>query len=205
MAEPACYESLESAEADIWSRLSRAAVDRRSPWHTPALATVSADGAPSVRVLVLREVARAARRLRLHTDLRSAKTAEIAAEPRVGLLFYDRGAKLQLRACGTASVAPRGTTADAAWAATGPFARRCYTAPVAPGTPAPGPVSGLPATLEHREPTLEESESGRPHFAVILVELTRLEFLHLAVTGHRRGAFAWDAAAGQWTAGWLVP
>ncbi len=199
------YGDLKAAEGDIWARLGRAVVDRRSPWHTPVLATVTADGAPALRVLVLRGVARAERRLRLHTDIRSAKVGEIAAEPRVGLLFYDKAAKLQLRVSGTAQVAHDGAEADSAWAATRLFGRRCYTAPVAPGTPAPGPVSGLPAELEHREPTREESETGRPNFAIVLVEVVRLEFLHLAVTGHRRGVLTWDPHGRGWEGRWLVP
>jgi len=204
--DPSPYGAdLGAAEADIWQRLLRATRDRRSPWHTPALATTGADGAPRARVLVLRGVARESRLLRLHTDVRSGKVAELAADPRCALLFYDPGARLQLRASGCARVERDSAAADAAWAGTRLLGRRCYLAPVAPGTPAAGPVSGLPPALEGRQPTAEESESGRAHFAIVLVTVHRLEFLQLAFSGHRRGAFDWRDDVGAWTGHWLVP
>lgn len=202
---PEPFGTLDEAEAAIWQMLARAARDRRSAWHTPVLATVGLDGAPQARVLVLRGVDRPRRTLRLHTDARTAKVGEIRREPRVALLFYDAGARLQLRACGTARIERDGETAEAAWAATRMLGRRCYTAPQAPGSPAPGPVSGLPPELESREPTAEESETGRANFSVLLAALDRLEFLQLAFAGHRRGAFRAGGEDGAWTRAWLIP
>lgn len=199
------FDALATAEARLWQALGRAAKDRRSPWHTPVLATVAADGAPQARVLVLRQVERDARLLRLHSDARTPKVAQIRAEPRVSLLLYDPGARLQLRIAGLARADHDGAVADRAWADANLFARRCYTAPVAPGALADGPTSGLPAELEKREPTAEESLAGRRNFATILLVAHRLEFLHLAVTGHRRGAFDWDEQTKQWIGQWLVP
>ncbi|MFN7177237.1 MAG: pyridoxamine 5'-phosphate oxidase family protein [Thermaurantiacus sp.] len=202
---PEPFADLQEAEDAIWQMLARATRDRRSAWHTPVLATVGTDGAPQARVLVLRAVDRRARLLRLHTDVRTAKVDEIRKEPRASLLLYDPGARLQLRASGIARIEHVSQAADTAWSATRLLGRRCYTAPDAPGSTAPGPVSGLPPELESREPTPEESEAGRPNFAVLLVELLRLEFLQLAFAGHRRGAFAHDAGTGAWAGRWLVP
>ncbi|WP_448578751.1 pyridoxamine 5'-phosphate oxidase family protein [Thermaurantiacus sp.] len=201
------FSDLATAEAEVWKRLVRASRDRRSPWHTPVVATIGADGAPRARVMVLRACDPAAFRLRLHTDARTAKVEELAAEPRLSLVFYDAAAKLQLRLEGRGRIETRGDAADAAWAATRPFSRRCYTAPIAPGSWAPGPVSGLPRELEGREPTLEESAAGRAHFAILEVEALALEFLYLAVTGHRRGRWirVEDGAGESWEGRWLVP
>jgi hypothetical protein len=202
-AEETPYRALDTALDALWQRLGRATRDRRSAWHTPVVATVGADGQPSARVMVLRGVDRAGGMLRLHTDLRTAKVGEIAANPRVALLFYDAGAKLQLRLEGDARIEAGGPAADQAWAATRLLGRRCYTAPVAPGTPADGPVSGLPPALEGREPTPEESESGRPHFSVLLVQARALEFLYLAMTGHVRARF--EATPEGWAGRFLIP
>lgn len=196
-------DDLDSALAALWARLGRAVRDRRSPWHTPAVATTAADGAPRARIMVLRAVDSGTGLFRLHTDSRTGKVAELAATPRAALLFYDAGAKLQLRVEGTARIETEGEAAGAAWAAARPFSRRCYTAPLAPGTLAPGPTSGLPPEFEGREPTPAESEAGRPNFAILLVEAERIEFLHLAVTGHRRGRF--DRAGAGWKGSWLIP
>lgn len=196
-------EDLGAIESLVWQKLGRATKDRRSPWHTPALATVDRTGAPQVRTLVLRAASREAGLIRLHTDMRAGKVRDVADEPRVQLMFYDKGARLQLRLSGRARVEADGPAADAAWGAATLFARRCYLAPVGPGGHADGPTSGLPAALEAREPSLEESLAGRGNFAVLLVEAERLEFLHLAVTGHRRGFVARQGDG--WERGWLVP
>ncbi|MCS6986195.1 MAG: pyridoxamine 5'-phosphate oxidase family protein [Sphingomonadaceae bacterium] len=199
----AAFQSLETAWPELWRRLARAVADRRSPWHVPVVATVGRAGEPRARVMVLRGVDAGAARLRLHTDVRAAKVVELAREPRVALVFYDAAARLQLRLEGEGRVEAEGPLADAAWAASKPFSRRCYTAPQAPGTQVPGPTSGLPPELESREPTWEESEAGRPHFAVVEVAAQRLEFLFLTVTGHRRGRF--ERHGDGWAGRWLVP
>lgn len=201
------FSDLATAESEVWKRLVRASRDRRSPWHTPVVATTGLDGAPRARVMVLRACDPASFRLRLHTDVRTTKVEELAAEPRLALLFYDAPAKLQVRLEGRGRIETEGNAAEAAWAATRPFSRRCYTAPSAPGSWAPGPVSGLPPELEGREPTPEESAAGRPHFAILEVEASALEFLHLAVTGHRRGRWSRvsDGTGEGWEGRWLVP
>lgn len=197
------FADLALAGQELWKRLVRASRDRRSPWHTPVVATVGTDGAPRARVMVLRAVEPDTRSLRLHTDLRAAKVAELARDARVALLFYDAPGKLQLRVEGRGWIESHGEAAEAAWDATRPFSRRCYIAPIAPGTPAERPVSGLPDALEGREPTVEESEAGRPNFAILRVEAQVLEFLHLAVTGHRRAILRWRED--RYDAGWLIP
>jgi pyridoxine/pyridoxamine 5'-phosphate oxidase len=202
-APPFPLDDLDQAATALWSRVGRAVRDRRSAWHTPVVATTGTDGAPRARVMVLRAADPGAGLFRLHTDSRTDKVAELAAVPRAALLFYDPGAKLQLRVEGAARIETASAAAAAAWAATRPFSRRCYTAPVAPGAAASGPTSGLPHAFEGREPTLAESEAGRPNFAILLVEAERLEFLHLAVTGHRRGRFDRDEAG--WKGSWLIP
>lgn len=203
MAEPAPFEDLDSAQAALWAKLVRATRDRRVPFHHPAVATLGIDGAPRARIMILRGADPAAATLRLHTDVRTAKVAELARAPRLSLLFYDPPAKLQLRIEGEGRIEAEGPAADQAWASTRLLGRRCYTAPIAPGSPAPGPVSGLPPALETREPTAEESACGRPNFAVLLVRVEAMEFLWLAMTGHRRGRF--ERASDRFEGRWLIP
>lgn len=186
----------------VWARLERGARDRRSAWHTPVVASTK-DGEARARVMVLRGADRDARDLRLHTDRRAAKFSDLADHPHVELLFYDKAENLQVRARGRARVEADGPAADGAWANTRLFGRRCYMAPNAPGSESAVPASGLPAELEGREPSLVESESGRTNFAVVLVALDRLEWLHLAHTGHRRGVLEWNG--GEWRGRWLLP
>jgi pyridoxine/pyridoxamine 5'-phosphate oxidase len=85
--------TLEGTLASAWALLARAAADPRHPCRVVQLATVGLDGAPRLRSVILRGIEPAMRVLRLHTDRRSAKAAEIAVEPRVALLAWEARAR----------------------------------------------------------------------------------------------------------------
>jgi pyridoxine/pyridoxamine 5'-phosphate oxidase len=191
------YDDLDATLEELWQRLSRGVVDRRSGLHTVQLATVGVDGAPRVRTVVLRGVDVAARRLRMHTDRRSAKVAELAQRPEVEVCGYDARAKVQLRLRGRAALTT-GSGADAAWSGSRPASRVCYRAPAAPGSPLDDPTAAVPAPRAG-----DDAEAGREHFAVILMTLTCIEWLYLAARGHRRARFDWTGAG--WRGGWLAP
>ena len=192
-------DDLAAINADLWARLGRGKADRRSPWHTPVVGT--ADG--EQRIMVLRQVDRAAGALRFHTDARSPKVAAMVDAARVSLLFYDPAAKLQLRCSGMGRIGSADASTDAAWAASSPASRRCYLAPAAPSSRADAPTSGLPDMFEGRLPTLAESEAGRSNFATLIVTLDRIDWLYLAYDGHRRALF--ERTDDHWAACWLVP
>lgn len=195
---------LEQVLEGLWGLLERGAADRRHGFHLPAVATVGADGRPGLRTVVLRAVERQARALRFHTDARSPKLAELRAEPRVALLFYDPAEQTQLRIAARAEVHRDDALAAAAWRATGPFSRRCYLQRAGPGRPLPGPDSALPPDLERRPPTPEESEAGRGNFAAVRCRASEIDWFYLCARGHRRARFAWDAS-GALEARWLAP
>lgn len=194
------YNDLDATLDALWARLARGAADRRSPMHTVQLATVGLDGGPRLRTVVLRGVDRGARALRAHTDRRSTKAAEIAADPRGELLAYDPRAKIQIRARGPMTLHLADAAADAAWAASKPGARVCYRAAHGPGAPLPAPQAADP-TDAARNPA--DPEAGRAHFAALTLAPIRLEWLYLAARGHRRAVFDWNG--GAWRGGWLAP
>lgn len=196
---------IETAEAAIdtaWRLLVRGAGDRRSPCHTPVVASVGTDGLPETRVMVLRAADRTAAMLRFHTDARSPKVASLDGRP-VSVLAYHPGEAMQLRIAGTARVVCDGPDVDGIWAAATPFARRCYLTEAAPGSVAPGPVSGLPAAVEGRKPSEAELVPARANFAVVRVDVAGIDLLHLAQTGHRRVRL--DRRPEGWAATWVVP
>lgn len=193
-------DQLRAAFDGAWQLLVRGAGDRHSPVHTPVVASVAADGTPAARVMVLRAADRAAATLRFHTDARSPKVSALA-DGAVQVLAYHPGAAIQLRLSGTARIDP--ALADTAWAQATPFARRCYLAVAAPGSPLPAPGSGLPPAVEGRKPSEAELTAARPNFAVLVITLTAIDWLHLAQTGHRRARFRCDENG--WHGEWLVP
>jgi hypothetical protein len=173
--------------------VSRGVADRRSAFHTPTLATVSPDGWPEARTVVLRGFDPQARRLRLHTDQRSRKIAALTVEPRCEVHFYDAGWKLQLRLAGRASIHGDDAVAAAAWQASRPASRRCYSADPGPGSVVPHPPAA-PA----------DDAAGWPVFRVLMLDIRRVDVLELAAKGHRRARFTWNGD-GAVDATWLMP
>ena len=193
------FDKLDDVRTDLTNRLIRAARDRKSPMHTPAVITSDVDA----RTMVLREFDSEAWTLRFHTDTRAPKVAPIEADPRVAVLFYDKGAKIQIRVRGTAEVLRDAPITQSAWDNGSNFARRCYMGD-GPGTASLGPTSGLPAELEGVEPSDEMLEPARTNFAVLLVTLRELDWLYLAHTGHVRARFEKVDDMG-WAGGWVTP
>ena len=197
------FETLEDVRRDLTQRLVHAAKDWRSPIHVPAVVTSDVDA----RGMVLREFDAEAWTLRFHTDTRAPKVAVIEADPRMAVLFYDMGSKIQIRARGVGTVLRDDPIVQTAWDSSTNFARRCYLG-MGPGARSDGPTSGLPSEFEGHEPSDEQLVPARENFAVLLVELTQLDWLYLAHTGHVRAQFSrGDASdrAGDWEGRWVSP
>ena len=196
-------DDLDAIYSDIWTRWGRGAADRRSPFHTPVVGSVSGADAPQQRVMVLRKADRANGILRFHTDQRSAKASQVSLNAAVSIIGYDAGAKIQLRASGNAAIIHTGLLANEAWAATSASGRRSYLTTFAPGSISSIATSGLPVAFEKSVPVGADSEAGRVNFAIVPVTLDRLEWLHLAATGHRRARFI--RTIDGWSGEWLIP
>lgn len=182
---------LEATRATAFALLARGVADRRHPFHTPVLGSVGADGEPRLRTLVLRGFDAGARTVRLHTDRRSGKAADIAHQPRVSLLGYDPGQRVQIRLSGHATLHDDDAVAEVGWASSRDFSRMCYAVEPAPGQP----VAASP-------PEPLDPLAGRANFAVIRLVFDRLEWLWLAAGGHQRALFTWNDSP---QATWLVP
>lgn len=191
-------DTLKAVEADIARRLAAGAHDRRSAMHTPVVATADAD----LRVMVLRHFEEDRWTLRFHTDSRAPKVAAIAGGAPVGVLFYDREAKVQIRCHGLGRIEVDGSVADRAWNESTNFARRCYLG-AGPGKEAVGPTSGLPERFEGVEPSDGDLAPVRGNFAVLIVELASLDWFYLSNDGHRRARL--ERTGGEWSGSWIAP
>jgi pyridoxamine 5'-phosphate oxidase len=190
---PSFYDDLDETIAEAWRVVGRGVVDRKSAFHTPCVATTGLDGAPRVRTVVLRGADRAARSLRFHTDQRSAKCAELTRDPRVGIMGYDLGRKIQVRLAGVARLHTDDDVAAAAWAKSRPMSLMCYRQIEPPGV-----------ELAHPTSLAAPSAEGYENFVVVAVTVHDLEWLYLAHDGHRRARCIWSEA-GRATATWLAP
>ncbi|GIG40128.1 pyridoxine/pyridoxamine 5'-phosphate oxidase [Cellulomonas phragmiteti] len=117
---------------ELFSAWFATAVEHRVPEpHAATLATADADGRPSARVLVLKDVGPDG--FAFATDARSAKASDLAANPRAALGFWWQPVLRQVRVEGTARHLGVEASADD-YLARSP-ASRAAAAGVRPGEP----------------------------------------------------------------------
>lgn len=207
MADPANSPGefeLATLDAHIWSELVRGKVDRRHGFHLPVVASLSSDGGPDARTVVLREVDGARRLLAFHTDARSPKLQAIRDGGLVAWVFYDARIKQQVRARGRVTVR-RGEESQEAWDRTSLPSRRCYLVPSPPGAPIETPNDGWVTGLRGVNPDLAESEAGRAAFAVVETVVERMDWLFLQARGHLRASLVWNEGAQTFDRTWIIP
>lgn len=180
-----------------WTLIEERVGDRRSTFHLPTVASISVDGSPTIRTVVLRGVNVSERSLRFHTDRRSAKFLELTRNPRIALHFYDASIKTQIRLEAVGELHVEGSLASAAWKASQPSSRLCYAAKFGPGEE---------VTMPPAAPTPKDAETddGLGNFCLVIALVHRLEWLNLEASGHQRAAFAWTKG-GTLSARWLAP
>ena len=181
---------LETLEPALWGWLTAAAAQRSAPFRTPAVATAGIDGAPQVRVVVLREVDSIAWTLAFHTDVRSAKYGELLNTKSVAWLFYDPAAAVQVRAIGVASIHTDDDVADRSWASAALASRAAYASAVVPGA-----IIDAPRAAVYLEDEAQ-GEVGRPNFCVVRCQIREFDVLQLDPAGHRRARVT--AGVAQW-------
>lgn len=192
-------DRLEAVLDQVWHLLIEGAARRHSPFHQGVFANLGEAG-PEARYVVLRRAEREATRLAFHSDRRSPKIGQLQNDPRASWCFFGEG--VQLRLSGLAAPLFEGERVDAAWQRTSAFGRRCYTVVNAPGRELEEAGSGLPgdALRPGLEPAL--NEIGREHFCLVEFALERIDWLHLAHSGHRRAQFE---AVDGWRGRWVQP
>ena len=179
------WSDLDATLSAVWDRLSAAPDDRKSPLRLPVLATAGTGGGAEARTVVLRAADRSSARLAVYTDADSGKVAQIAADDRGTLLFWDPGAQLQIRV--RASFAARPGTAEE-WRIMSDDGRRAYG-----GQPPPGHVIAAP---EVHSPVQDVEK-----FIVLDSQVIEIETLILTRLRHYRARFAQvDGFRGQWLA-----
>lgn len=202
---PHYYDDLDLSFEQAWEIIQNGLKDRHSPAHAPVVGTVDEQGAPQLRVMILRDVCRDTRTLRFNTDARSKKITQMRVNGTTSILIYDAAAKVQIRLSGQAQVIVNGDVADTAWSQSTPFARRCYMAEASPGSEVSAPSSGLPEWMEGRQPNEDQLLDARLNFATLLFKAERVEWLYLANVGHRRARWTWDDQRNLWDGRWLIP
>jgi hypothetical protein len=170
-----------------WHRLIRGVHDRHSPARHPTLATVSSEGLPQARTVVLRKADRTNGRLEIHTNLFSPKVAELKATPVAALHVWDSGSRLQIRVQADAVIALGDDVAET-WSRVPERSRTAYSRSSVPGSLIP-------------EATAYEPTPDAAAFAVVHLDIRLMDLLHLGPQ-HRRAQFVRD---GGWVGHWVTP
>ncbi len=180
-------ETLPGVLNRAWDLLADGAARRNRAANRPVLATVSPDGWPEARILVLRDADRGRGLLRFFTDSGTEKIASFAHAPRAAIHVWDVDTAIQLRLSVRIQVRT-GAVTQADWDALPASGVRNYGK-------VPTPGSAIDAPLAYAE------TRDRAAFAVIEAGVAAIELLHLGDT-HRRARFAADNG---WVGHWVSP
>lgn len=180
-------QTLDGLFNQAWVRLIRGVHDRHTATRHPTLASVDKHGQPQARTVVLRAADKNAATLQIHTDLHSAKVAELRTNPAAALHVWDASAHLQIRIAAQVSILT-GDAVSAIWDKVPTPSRSSYGSMPAPGQP----VADALAYRKGPDPAA---------FAVIQLDLQAMDLLHLG-PNHRRARFL---RSDDWRGEWLVP
>ncbi len=193
--------SLDDILEHVWETLHQGYIDKKHPYHFPALATYGAQGVQQ-RTVVLRHVSVSGRTFTCYSDIRTQKVAALHDHPEAHWLFYDANTQEQIRAGGKAILHHQDEAARKAWDAIPPPGRADYIGPVSPGTPSSVYTANLPESFLETS-TENNTHQGWENFCMITCEITELDFLKLMKNGHLRTQFFWRED--QWKKQWVAP
>lgn len=174
---------------DCWKLLVSAPARKTDGFKTLTVATVTLDGRPDARTVVLRQADERQKMVYFHTDRRAAKVSQLQRSEAATLLFWDEHRQIQLRLRATVSLHTDDALADEHWQKLWVGGRKTYLSEQQPGSEQPDPYPGFPPHLGEELPTPEESEAGRPNFAVVACSVSAVEYLHLSRAGQQRALF----------------
>lgn len=170
---------------EIFGLLSAGVGHADHGYHLLSFATIGPDSYPECRTLVLRNVDASLRAIHVYADVRSPKVAQLQADPRVTLLFYDPVSRLQVRCRATATTHIEEDIAHAAWVALPTTSKSMYAALASPGQVVPVHPS-MPMTSEIVEPVAFR------HFAVVACYVNEMDVLELNREQNRRSLLRWN-------------
>lgn len=188
--------TLADLEHHCWQQLTAALTDKNDQstsagFRTMTLASCTPDGADA-RTVVLRQVDADRKYVWFHSDARAAKVIQLETFPNATLLFWNDKPQVQLRLMIEPRLHTNDHVADEHWEKLWVGGRKMYLSEYPPGSEQPAPYPGFPAHLGENLPTKEETEAGRPHFAVIECRVLVMEYLHLSRAGQTRARFQYE-------------
>lgn len=170
--------------SSIWDALG-AATTHRTGFTLASLATVTTEGQPRARSVILRDFRTNPEQIFFATHAYSAKVAEIRANPQVAVTFNHVDSSVQLRSQGKAAIIEDEAERLRAWDTLAPHTQQQYASVAEPGT-----------SFHENMTAAEDRPTAFQRFAWLKVELHQLEWLNLGTTPHQRWQF--ERAGNTW-------
>lgn len=183
-----------------WQMLSNAADDPTQRLRLLVAATVTPEGKPSTRTVVLRGADENSGLLWFHSDRRSPKVRHLKQRPSISVLGYDPEQQVQIRLDGEATLHFDDALAQRHWQQVSMVMQHAYGQPHAPGEPVEQPDPRLQAM--RRDDDRGKAERGRQNFMVIEMRVEVIDWLQIGADGQTRAILR---ASSRWQAEPLAP
>ncbi len=168
----------------VWNYCQNKLEVRKGAWRSAVLATDGEDG-PEARTVIIREYQWPY--ITFFSDSRTPKLKDLEREPRACVVVYDPKKRVQVRLKGRAEVIRSGSELESALNQIPERSRTDYRTTLAPGSRVKNDASA-------------RKQAETVHFALIRMELTKLDCLLLRTEGHSRAIFT-----GPEDGSWVVP
>lgn len=188
---------LNEIDAAAWAELEKAVSEPASAFRYLTFCSVDEQGKPQARTIVLRRADKLMRVMEFHTDTRSLKWQEIAANPYVTVLGYCAQTRLQLRLQGR--VEPYDAESDVAqaiWSRLPAHTQKTY---------AGGPPGGARACDDIKAISAAEEAEGKANFGVLIVHASSLDWYQLHKEQNQRAFFTYDNSGALVDSQWVNP
>ena len=169
-----------------WSLLTRGVAAPKSVAKNPTFATISEEGFPAMRTVVLRRADRIANCLEIHTDIQTNKVLSLKKSNLAGLHFWIPKAKFQIRASVVVHILT-GSKVEVQWNKIPMQSRVSYGSKPSPGSEIKGP-------FEYQK--LPEQDK----FAVLKCDIRELDLLYLGALHQRAVYKTGDPSISTWVA-----
>lgn len=185
-------DKAKDIEKRLFSALEQALSHGAHDFRYPSLITHGFEY-PQARTVVLRAVDKTHKKLYFYTDRRSDKVQQIKQSPKVGLHFYHREKKMQLRLGGELSVFYSGALWDKHFQSLPTSRYSEYSTILAPGENIENPEA----------PYAVQTDLARENFALLQFSVEKMEVLQLNGDHHYRIQFNYRGR--EFTSAWLQP
>ncbi|SEL83153.1 Pyridoxine/pyridoxamine 5'-phosphate oxidase [Aquimarina amphilecti] len=175
--------------SSIVADLKTAVANNKHAFRYFTLATSDFNNTPRLRTVVLRNIDDQLN-LMVYTDERSKKIANIQANNRVSLLFYDQNRLLQIAIKAKAEIINDQQSLETIWKQIPSKSRNDYTTELSPG-------------VEIKNPDDINYLEGKHYFSAIKLIPMRIEYLRLTRPNHIKVAFKKEN--NNWKGNYIIP